>query len=218
MTSEDVRPKWSQRADGPTCSATEVVNAITSCWVVFSISSMRAMSNPPRSRMSLAASAGTIPARAIASAAAISTCSQVSYRRDSLQMRPISGFVYRGIIGGASTRRPSSEQKPFPGNLEAVDRAEHGGRQGLVGKQVACHAQDVVLSHALHALERFVQAEVPVEVDLLPRQVRHPARRALEVQHQAALEMILRALQLGVRQRLVLHPPQLDDHDVDQLA
>ncbi len=37
-------------------------------------------------------------ARAIASTAAISTCSQVSYFRWSLQMRPISGFVYLGII------------------------------------------------------------------------------------------------------------------------
>jgi cytoskeletal protein CcmA (bactofilin family) len=59
-------------------SATEVVNAITSCCVVCSISSMRAMSKPPRSRMSRAASAGTMPAAAIASAAAVSTSSHVS--------------------------------------------------------------------------------------------------------------------------------------------
>ena len=44
MTSDEVRPKCSQRADGPTFSATAVVNAMTSCWVVCSISSMRAMS------------------------------------------------------------------------------------------------------------------------------------------------------------------------------
>ena len=37
--------------------------------------------------------AGTIPAWAIASTAASSTCNQVSYFRWSLQMRPISGFV-----------------------------------------------------------------------------------------------------------------------------
>ena len=44
-TSDDVRPKCSQRAAGPTRSATAVVNAMTSCCVVCSISSMRAMSN-----------------------------------------------------------------------------------------------------------------------------------------------------------------------------
>ena len=93
MTSDEVRPKCSQRADGPTFSATAVVNAMTSCCVVCSISSMRAMSNAPRSRMSRAASGGTMPAAAIASAAAVSTSSQVSYRRWSLQMRPISGCV-----------------------------------------------------------------------------------------------------------------------------
>ena len=78
MTSDEVRPKCSQRADGPTFSATAVVNAMTSCWVVCSISSMRAMSKAPRSRMSRAASGGTMPAAAIASAAAVSTSSQVS--------------------------------------------------------------------------------------------------------------------------------------------
>ena len=73
MTSDEVIPKCSQRADGPTCSATAVVKAITSCWVVRSMSSIRAMSNPPRSRMSRAAAGGTMPASAIASAAAVST-------------------------------------------------------------------------------------------------------------------------------------------------
>jgi len=81
-TSDDVRPKWSQRADGPTTSATAVVNAITSCCVVRSISSILGTSCAmsiarARSRMSRAASAGTIPASAVASAAAISTASQV---------------------------------------------------------------------------------------------------------------------------------------------
>ena len=44
MTSDEVIPKCSQRADGPTFSATAVVNAMTSCCVVCSISSMRATS------------------------------------------------------------------------------------------------------------------------------------------------------------------------------
>ena len=39
------RPKWSQRADGPTFSATAVVKAMTSCCVVCSISSIRPTSN-----------------------------------------------------------------------------------------------------------------------------------------------------------------------------
>ena len=54
MTSDEVSPKCSQRADGPTFSATAVVKAMTSCWVTCSISSMRAMSKAPRSRMSRA--------------------------------------------------------------------------------------------------------------------------------------------------------------------
>ncbi len=77
-TSDEVRPKCSQRAAGPTFSATAVVKAITSCWVVRSISSMRATSKAALARSSRAASAGTSPASAIASAAASSTSSHVS--------------------------------------------------------------------------------------------------------------------------------------------
>ena len=47
MTSDDVIPKCSQRADGPMCSATAVVNATTSCCAVCSICSIRAISNAP---------------------------------------------------------------------------------------------------------------------------------------------------------------------------
>ena len=60
---------------------------------------------------------GTIPARAIASAAAISTCSQVSYFRWSLQMRPISGWVYRSII---------DRERRYPSDSRL--RAESAGR------------------------------------------------------------------------------------------
>src|SRR5262249_45384010 len=61
-------------------------------------------------------------------------------------------------------------------------------------------------------------AELPVEVDLLPGQMRHATRCALEVQHKAALEMILRAPQFGLRQRFILQPAKLRHHDIDQLA
>ena len=77
-TSEEVSPKCSHRAAGPTFSATAVVNAITSCWVVRSISSIRLMSKAARALNSRAASAGTRPASAIASVAASSTSSHVS--------------------------------------------------------------------------------------------------------------------------------------------
>src|SRR5687768_15872546 len=184
MTSEDVRPKCSQRADGPTCSATAVVKAITSCWVIASISSMRGMSKSARARISRAASAGTIPARAIASTAASSTCSQVSYFRWSLQMRPISGLVYRGIIYAPLTKR-----EPLSWNLQPVHGTEHSRGQGTVGEKIPGHALDVGAGDPLDAFERFVQTKLAIEVDLLTRQMRHPARRAFEIQHQATLQM-----------------------------
>ena len=77
-TSDEVRPKCSQRADGPTRSATAVVKAMMSCRVVSSIASTRAASTAPFSRMSRAASAGIRPCSAITSAATVSTRNQVS--------------------------------------------------------------------------------------------------------------------------------------------
>src|SRR5690349_1816174 len=133
---------------------------MTSCWVTCSISSMRSILKFARALRSRAASSGTIPARAIASTAATSTCSQVSYFRWSLQMRPISGFVYRGIM--------SAEREPLLWKLEAVDGAKNGRRQSTVGEQVTRDALDVSRGHALNAFERFVETELAVEVDLLP--------------------------------------------------
>jgi hypothetical protein len=79
-TSLEVMPRWSQRAGGPASSSTCVRNAITSCLVVTSISSMRfASSRSITGRTASAVPAGTIPARSIASHAASSTSSHVRY-------------------------------------------------------------------------------------------------------------------------------------------
>src|ERR1017187_6403840 len=79
-------------------SATAVVKAITSCFTVFSISWMRSTSKPACSRKRRAASAGTTPSCASASLAASSTSSHCWNLFRSLQIRPISGRVYREIM------------------------------------------------------------------------------------------------------------------------
>ena len=43
----------------------------------------------------------------------------------------------------------------------------------------------------LDSRQRLVHIEQPIEIDHLTRQIRHAARRALETQHQAALQVIL---------------------------
>src|ERR1039457_1839326 len=79
-------------------SATAVVKAITSCFTVLSISWMRSTSKPACARSRRAASAGTTPSCARASEAASSTSSHCWNLFRSLQIRPISGRVYRGIM------------------------------------------------------------------------------------------------------------------------
>ena len=78
-------------------------------------------------------------------------------------------------------------------------RAQHGGGQRPVREQIARDALHVRVGHALDARERLIEPEMAIEVDLLPRQVRHAAGGVLQAQHQAALEMILGAPQLRDR-------------------
>ena len=119
-------------------------------------------------------------------------------------------------LGGARTRSAAGAQP-------RSNRA--GGKSGAFGpstvaasdpfEEIPRHALDVGGRHALHARQRFVEAEVAVEVDFLPRQVRHPAGGVLEAQHQAALEVILRALELVVGHRRALQAAQLLDAEVN---
>ena len=79
-TSDEVSPKCTKRASGPTNSARWVRNAITSCLVTRSISSMRATSNvtpAPLSQIVLAASLGMMPSSAHADAAWASISNQM---------------------------------------------------------------------------------------------------------------------------------------------
>ncbi len=200
MTSDEVRPKCSQRADGPTFSATAVVNAMTSCWVVCSISSMRAMSNAPRSRR---CRARPRPARC---------------RRPPSRRRRRARRAARSRTGaGRSRSRPS----PDGCSAESCDRQilSRSGVDAAPASTLPEHASPTSAPFANRsratrctssAVTRSMpasvssSAELPVEVDLLAREVRHAARRVLEAQHQAALQVILRAPQLRVRHRRLL--------------
>jgi hypothetical protein len=78
-TSLDVMPRCSQRAGSPASSSTCVRNAITSCFVVRSMVSMRAGSScKSRARSWAAVPEGTSPRASMAAHAASSTSSQVA--------------------------------------------------------------------------------------------------------------------------------------------
>ncbi len=120
-TSEDVIPRCSQRALGPTRSSMKVRKAITSCLVVRSISSMRAASSrvksPALARQSSSASRGASPASTMPSSAASSTSRQRRRRATSDQRPVISCRLYRGI-----TRRLSRESPAWPRSAAAPSR------------------------------------------------------------------------------------------------
>src|SRR5207253_7916535 len=93
----------------------------------------------------------------------------------------------------------SSQRQSLRWNLEPVYRAEDGRGKRAILQQVARDPLHILQRDALDALERLVEPEVPVKVDLLASQMRHAARGALEIQHQAALQVILGAPQLRFR-------------------
>ena len=97
--------------------------------------------------------------------------------------------------------------QPLHGNLQAVDVAEYRRRDGTVLKQFHRNTLDILGRDAIDALKGFVETELPVEIDFLPRDVRHPAGGVLEAEHQAALQVIFGPLQFGRRHRGVLHAP-----------
>jgi hypothetical protein len=104
-TSDDVIPRWSQRAGSPASCSTWVRNAITSWRVVASISRIFAGSSLPaaRSRTVLAVPAGTVPRASIASHTASSISSHSSNRYLSSHSAASSGLEYRGIMRGRCT-------------------------------------------------------------------------------------------------------------------
>src|SRR5215831_19719859 len=70
--------------------------------------------------------------------------------------------------------------EPLPRNFQPVDIPEHGRRERAVPEQVAGNALHVSHRDLLDACQCFVQTKLPIEVDLLTREMRHAARRAFE--------------------------------------
>src|SRR5204863_914144 len=112
----------------------------------------------------------------------------------------------------------SIQFEPLSRNLQAVDVAEDRGGERPVLEQIAGDALHVGGGDALDALKRFVEPELPVEIDLLPRNVGHAAGRVLEAEHQTALEVIFGALQLGRGHRRILYATQLLHDEIDHFA
>src|SRR5262245_32205699 len=111
---------------------------------------------------------------------------------------------HRRLAGGATGHQQSRtwtfqdstsvEVEPPPRQLQPVHISQDRRRQRVVPEEIDGDALQLLRSDPLDPSQRLVEAELPVEVDLLPREVRHAAGRVLETQHQAALEVILGTL------------------------
>src|SRR6185503_7059165 len=139
-------------------------------------------------------------------------------------MAPISGRVYLGIIllpGGFAPRTPGTLSRGDPnaplrsrGSLADARSPSHSQLRSQRGflpgpddrrdkiaplQQIHGHSLHVVHRDALDRVQHFIEREMAAEGHVLAREVRHATRRTLEVQHEAALEVIFRATELAVR-------------------
>ena len=118
------------------------------------------------------------------------------------------------------SRRPRRSQPTS--SCEAVSAGLLGGPTNVAaspaaGEEIGRNAGDIRARHPLDPVQRFRQVHLPSEVHLGAGKLRHPAGRALETEHEAALQVILRSLQLVVRHRGPLQGAQLLDHEIDNI-
>ena len=148
MTSEEVRPKWSQRAEGPTClgdrggEGDDVV--LGDLLDLFD--------------------AGDVEGAACADVARrlVGHDPGAGHRLDRGEFDLQPGLVLPLVAPDAThfrvrVPRNHPERQPLRRNLQAVDGAEHGRRQRAVLQQVARDALHVVLRHPLDAFQRLVE-------------------------------------------------------------
>ena len=128
-------------------------------------------------------------------------------------------------MGNAAVLKPSEETSisSVMAAMAATEAGVHDGvlnivPLGAVVQQIGGNALHVVRRNPLHPVDHFIETELAVKVDFLTREVRHAARCALESQHEAPLEMVLRPTKFGIGDALVLDPAQFGHHHVDELA
>src|SRR5680860_957728 len=152
--SEEVMPKWMYLEASPTCSATFVRNAITSWWVVSSISFTRSTSKAALSRISARASSGTSPSSAQASHTASSTSSQVVILASSVHTATISGVEYRSIKVSIHLSRIRTARR-----TSQPAETNHLGRQnGCIPRTIDCNAGNGHPGRHLHNGEQRIQS------------------------------------------------------------
>src|SRR3989442_13747024 len=105
---------------------------------------------------------------------------------------PGRGDRYPPLPLGGEGRVRGARSDPELGGLGpiAAEVAEDAHRH-LAPEQVAGDARDVLGGHRLDAGEDLVELESAAEIDLLPRDVAHPAARVLAREHQAFLHVVL---------------------------
>src|SRR5579859_586882 len=153
---------------------------------------MRSRSKLPRSAIALAASLGTMPASARVRLDATSTCSQQRNLFSSLQIRPISGRVYREIKGAPSSCFLLKDLKTFDNTCWLSSRQwgrdRPGGgpdrsfsQSGFVTEGQPEYAapqpgRRVLLLHAKQLRHLLVLEALPGDVGLNPFAVQHKLR------------------------------------------
>src|ERR1035441_782189 len=116
---------------------------------------------------------------------------------DKIEQLDFAGFLYRALgwrgplpapANSLVTVMGTSASQVLPADLELLQIAQNRQRDLLRVEKRLCDAPHVVRCHGFDALQQLVQGEELAEIHFLPREVRHPATRRFQTEHQRALD------------------------------
>ena len=101
--------------------------------------------------------------------------------------------------------------------MQSVQAAEQGDGDALGLEEARGHRHHFFFGNGFHALDDLVEAKEPLEVHLLPRQVRHTGHRALQGEQQIALQLVLCAPEFARLQGFCLEAAEFFHDEIDNL-
>src|SRR2546422_865793 len=177
QTSLVVRPIWTKRESGPSCSSRLVRSAIISCLTRSWMARIRATSTRAVWRMRAIASEGMRPRRA-----------------------------------------PPTSTMQLAREVAAIEGPERGQDEAVLVEELGDERLHLLVADGVDRREHGVDREERAQVHLVLGEPIHPARRRLERQHQAALQMILGASELLLRHAALLYLTELLEDRLEDLG
>src|SRR6058998_1668151 len=119
---------------------------------------------------------------------------------------------------GGPCRGPPISTMQFAREVAAIEGSERGQDEAVLVEEVGDERLHLLVADGVDRREHGVDREERAQVHLVLGEPIHPARRRLERQHQAALQMILGASELLLRHAALLYLTELLEDRLENLG